>query len=271
MRFLWLFILLITGLAHGETIPSIEKPGKVVSPWFLVSWDGTGAETAKAACALIPGNWVQDSDILNHGQCLNGYNNRIWMQEGVKCEDGSVAVPLLSSYCAPSYSCPDTSWTLSPDKRSCSRTCPVAPLTPITDPIAQQFERGENPVIEDKLTDSMKTALACLRREVTAAKGTLTVTSAWRPQLYQDHLREIFTKNIALQKIANPACADIKKAIKQEFRRHGLQGRVAINSPHTAGKAFDATWSVKDIDGLANKCGLYRPFPVDDRVHFIAK
>lgn len=273
MRFLWLCILLIAGLAQGETIPSIEKPGRAISDWYIIN--GTsfpGADNQPEACAQYRDNSGYGATWdASQGRCINAFMNTIWLQPAVKCQNGTIAVPIVSIFCPADYTCPDTSWTLSPDKRSCSRTCPVAPLTPITDPIAQQFERGENPVIEDKLTDSMKTALACLRTEVTAAKGTLTVTSAWRPQLYQDHLREVFTKNIALQKIANPACAEIKKAIKQEFRQHGLQGRVAINSPHTAGKAFDATWSVKDIDGLANKCGLYRPFPIDDRVHFIAK
>src|SRR5574343_1562079 len=121
MRFFWLCILLIAGLVQGETLPSIQKPGRAISNWFLISWDGTGAETAQAACALAQGNWVQYSEVLNHGDCLNGYNNRIWMQGGMKCEDDSFAMPTW--ICSPSYTCPDTSWTLSPDKRSCSRTC----------------------------------------------------------------------------------------------------------------------------------------------------
>lgn len=270
MRFLWLCILLITGLAQGETIPSIEKPGRAISNWFLISWDGTGAETAQAACALAQGNWVQYSEVLNHGDCLNGYNNRIWMQGGMKCEDGLFAMPTW--ICSPSYTCPDPSWTLSPDKRSCSRTCPVAPLTPITAPIALQFERKENPVIEDKLTDSMKTKLACLRKEVAAAKGILTVNSAWRPPAYQDHFYEIKTKYNLLDTKEIPGCSAIKMAIAAEYQNHGLTGLVGKTSKHSIGEAFDANWSSGiEIDLLAGKCNLYRPWKKKDRMHFIAK
>lgn len=274
MRFLWLFILLIAGLAQGETIPSIEKPGRAISDWYIIN--GTsfpGADNQPEACAQYRDNSGYGATWdASQGRCINAFMNTIWLQPAVKCQNGTIAVPIVSIFCPADYTCPDTSWTLSPDKRSCSRTCPVAPLTPITDPIAQQFERGENPVIEEKLTDSMKTKLACLRKEVAAAKGILTVNSAWRPPAYQDHFYEIKTKFKALRKNTNPGCSAIKKAVLVEYTHHGLNGLVGKTSKHSIGEAFDANWSSAiAIDQLAGKCNLFRPWPTADRMHFIAK
>lgn len=245
MQFLWLFILLIAGLAQGETISSTEVPGKAVSDWFVIN--GTsfpGANNEPEACA----QYRDASDYgavwdAKQGRCINAYMNTIWLQAAVKCQNGSIAVPLAGFFCPADYTCPDNSWTLSPDKRSCSRTCPVAPLTPITDPIALQFERKENPVIEDKLTASMKTKLACLRKEVAAAKGILTVNSAWRPPAYQDHFYEIKTKYDLLGTKETPGCRLIKIGIAAKYKNHGPTGLIGKNSKHNIEEAFDANWS----------------------------
>ncbi|GAA0740365.1 hypothetical protein GCM10009107_01950 [Ideonella azotifigens] len=69
----------------------------------------------------------------------------------------------------------------------CKAKCEVDPLKPISDADAIAFENGAT-VQEDNLTDATKAALACLRAAASAAGGQLVVTSAYRPQAYQDHL-----------------------------------------------------------------------------------
>lgn len=76
MRFLWLFILLIAGLAQGETISSTEVPGKAVSDWFVIN--GTsfpGANNEPEACA----QYRDASDYgavwdAKQGRCINAYS-----------------------------------------------------------------------------------------------------------------------------------------------------------------------------------------------------
>ena len=150
--------------------------------------------------------------------------------------------------------------------------CPVEPLNPITDPDAIAIENG-NPVNIRGLTDETTTKLRCLRQAVRDAGGTFTVTSAYRPQAYQDHFYEIFTKKRQLEKLIKkfPQCQAIKNQVDAENQKHGLQDKVGKTSNHTPGKAFDARWrgiTTAAVDSAAEACGLSRPFKKDDPVHF---
>ncbi len=50
---------------------------------------------------------------------------------------------------------------------------------------------------------------------------------------------------------------------------HGLNFIVGKKSNHSSGTAFDAGWGdISNIDQLAQSCGLVRPWPTTDRVHF---
>ena len=156
--------------------------------------------------------------------------------------------------------------------RYCGNVCPIDPLKPITDPEAIRMENGEN-VILDKLSAETQTALNCLKDEVAKAKGSVSVTSAYRPQAYQDHLYEIFQKRLKLRKMIDdfPQCKNTLKNIEVENSKHKLKNKVGETSNHSAGKAFDANWnniSDEDIDSTAKKCSLARPFLVTDPVHF---
>ena len=152
------------------------------------------------------------------------------------------------------------------------RTCPVPPLTPITDPAAQNFENG-NTVDETGLNAAMTAALACLRAAAGAAGGAITVNSAFRPPAYQAHLREVWDRWNDLRNRREQECQDLRTQVQQEFQRHGLllSQRPAAASAHTRGEAFDANWNLPagtNIDTLAAGCGLQRPF-ANDPVHFI--
>jgi D-alanyl-D-alanine carboxypeptidase len=152
--------------------------------------------------------------------------------------------------------------------------CPVAPLTKLTDPDAIALENGGPPRV-DKLTAAFKQNLSCMQAKAAAAGGTLTVTSAWRPQQYQDHFREIFDKWQQFQSSPGlknrPECKPTYDQIVAEKQKHGLQAMVGKTSRHVAGTAFDAIWSnIPDstVDQVASQCGISRPWPKKDRPHF---
>ncbi len=152
------------------------------------------------------------------------------------------------------------------------RTCQVPPLTAITDPTALNFEAG-NTLDTADLLPAMQTALNCLQSAAGAARGTLTVNSAYRPPAYQTHLREVWDRWNDLRNRRDPECANLRTEVQQEFQRHGLllTQRPAAASAHTRGEAFDANWNLPagvSIDTLAANCGLQRPFATDP-VHFI--
>lgn len=155
------------------------------------------------------------------------------------------------------------------------KKCSVAPLTEITDADAIAFEKG-NQIDTDRLTEKMKTALACFRGKVKDAGGTFTLTSAYRPPAYQAHLKEIWNKWMALKNNSQEACKTIKQKVKAEFSKHGLlpsQEPAAI-SKHTQGLAIDAKVTLpKKVyrDVLADQCGLVRNVPKKDPVHYILK
>ncbi len=153
------------------------------------------------------------------------------------------------------------------------RTCQVAPLAQLTDPLAIAFENGDTVDTAD-LTADMQTALDCVQQAVANAGGTVTVNSAYRPSQYQAHLREVWDKWRLLRDRREPECADLRTQVQQEFQRHGLlltQRPASPNGPHTQGLAVDMRSSLplQTFLNLASGCQLYRPLPQTDPVHFI--
>lgn len=153
------------------------------------------------------------------------------------------------------------------------RTCPVAPLAQMTDPLSLTFEGGDTVDTAD-LTANMQTALDCLQQAVANAHGTLTVNSAYRPSEYQAHLREVWDKWRLLRDLRTQECVELRNQVQQEFQQHGLlltQRPASPNGPHTQGLAVDMRSSLPlaTFLNLANGCQLYRPLPQADPVHFI--
>jgi hypothetical protein len=153
------------------------------------------------------------------------------------------------------------------------RSCVVPPLTEITDTDALHFENVD-PIDEARLTSAMKTALSCLRQQVAGVSGTLTVTSAYRPPPYQQHLREVWDRWNDLRNLRDPDCEGLRAQVQQEFLRHKLklaQRPASASGQHTQGQAFDAGWTLPSgttIDVLAAHCNLRRPI-VKDPPHFV--
>lgn len=152
------------------------------------------------------------------------------------------------------------------------RTCSVPPLTPLTDPDAIRFEQGDNVNI-DRLQPNMRTALDCVQSAVTDAGGQLNVHSAYRPAAYQEHLREVWDKWQLLKDKREPECADLREEVRQEFIKHELlltQQPAGARGNHITGRAVDmtSTLGMNTLVPIAEQCGLYRPIPGRDPVHF---
>ena len=120
------------------------------------------------------------------------------------------------------------------------------------------------------LTQNTQNSLNCLNDAVSQADGTLTVTSAFRPQSYQNHLREVWNKYQKIKNWNSAKCQTVKTNILAEERLHDIQYQPAVVSNHSRGTVFDASWSLPrgiNIDTLARNCNLSRCVP-GDYVHF---
>ncbi|MEC0208056.1 D-alanyl-D-alanine carboxypeptidase family protein [Paenibacillus ehimensis] len=140
-------------------------------------------------------------------------------------------------------------------------------LSKMTDPLALRMEAGEKVIwknVDPKLISAKDKYIRLIRD-----KGwRINIDSAYRPYEYQRHLYEI---------VQNPTIC------KDEKLKHGLGTEVAKpskDSPHTAGKAFDATvydkngqplnghkFVKKELIEVAKQAGLSFPMIQKDGVH----
>jgi hypothetical protein len=171
----------------------------------------------------------------------------------------------------------------------------VAPISPITDADALTMEGGTR-VIWNNTAAGLQAAANNLVTRITGAGGTANITSAYRPQAYQNHLREVWDKARALRD--NPGgteCDAVRAAVNAEMANHALNvdRPVAQVSNHAAGNAVDISWTLpaarthalcglpvppgasppppteeQCIDSLAAQAGLSHPLHAGDRPHF---
>jgi hypothetical protein len=172
--------------------------------------------------------------------------------------------------------------------------CPVAPIAAITDPDALAMEAGTR-VIWNHTAANLQTCANTLVGLIHGAGGTATITSAYRPQAYQDHLREVWDKARALQSHPETACNTVRAAVNAEMANHSLSVTrpVAQISNHRAGNAVDISWTLpatltqatcqlpvpdggsptppteeECIDSLAGRAGMTHPLHTGDVPHF---
>lgn len=160
--------------------------------------------------------------------------------------------------------------------------CFVEPLHEVEDTQALSLESKVGPlgaVDLDGLTPSTALALARFQRMVTAAGGSVAVTSAYRPATYQEHLREVWEKwMVDLRFNSDLSCQDLRAEVGEEFHRHSLleSQRPVVSSDHTRGLSFDAAVRLPrlkrgrgvSLDALARRAGVLRPDIARDPVHF---
>jgi hypothetical protein len=153
-------------------------------------------------------------------------------------------------------------------------TAACTPLTPLTDPLAISMEAKRGDVtIWEKTAPGLE---QCAKKFLSLVKGG-KVTSAYRPQPYQDHLKEIHTKwcKSGLQSITDPSCSEVKSKVKSELSIHGLScdKLVGTVSNHTAGRAIDVggiAHGTKDVlAAAASSCLQW--FGSADVVHYELK
>ena len=106
--------------------------------------------------------------------------------------------------------------------------------------------------IVDGLTPGTSRALNRFEELVTKAGGEMYLTSAFRPEAYQQHLRDVWYKWMdELRDNEDPACATLKAQVGDEFTRHQLlptQHPVPV-SDHTLGIGFDAAVQFPALTG----------------------
>jgi hypothetical protein len=156
--------------------------------------------------------------------------------------------------------------------------CSVEPLPAIEDEEVLAFESGAGAVDIAGLQPAASLALKRFEGLIASSGGTITVTSAYRPPAYQEHLQQVWDKwMVEMRDNVEPGCAALKTDSAREFLHHGLleSQRPATYSEHTTGLAFDAAVLLPlrgrkrlRIDKLARRAGLDRPVAASDPVHF---
>lgn len=180
------------------------------------------------------------------------------------------------------------------------KECSVAPLNEITDPAAKRIEAHKGNYFDsENLTQAAKNALECLKKLVnpdlysaTTQSGLNAIErgnqissallegkykgrywreeSAYRPQAYQDHFRNILDTWKKLQHTGKE-CASLKAAVKAEKDMHGLNGIAGRVSRHSSGQGFDLVImgvGETQITAYAKQCGLKRIFEKGEESHF---
>ena len=146
---------------------------------------------------------------------------------------------------------------------SAPAVCPVTAITAYGPP-------DRPPAGNEGMTAATITAMGCLETAVTNAGGTMSITTRFRSQPYQDHLVEVWDKTQAPAR-TEPECAAVMENYAMERTRHYPMGEPARTvSNHTRGTAFDATVTLPEtanLDTLQTGCGLTRPV-ADEPWHF---
>ena len=199
--------------------------------------------------------------------------------------NGTISSIFSSNYSFPEYYClaVDASKTvisLDPSKpfdRQCPEplprvpVCPVADLQPITDPEAELYEDGpyrSKPDL-DHITSATASGAACIRQLVgQTSTGSAHISSGYRPQTYQDHIREVWDKWQILENNETPECSSVKESVAKEWDRHRLTYQPGIESNHKNGTAVDIVGVPPlSADFFAGLCNMFRPY-AKDKVHY---
>jgi hypothetical protein len=166
----------------------------------------------------------------------------------------------------------DKDYEPDPTKTSCVSTCSVPRLTPL-DPAYQPYEDGLADMENE--TQATRDGAACIVRTARARHLSPQLISGYRPQAYQTHIREVYDKWQLLVNNNDPVCAETKRQVGIEFKRHSKFAHQPGNtSRHSSGLAVDIHLSdYTDADTIATGCAvtgggsMSRPV-ANDRSHF---
>lgn len=206
--------------------------------WSQVSCQKQTKPTYVATSLAGVGSWTTSStgitsspcDVVGYSAGAPTYNCSAQMTQ---CTANGAGIPVVSGT--------GDSVTCNPDPNvNPGSTGACTPLTSISDSLAQQMENGETLIWQN--TDP--------RLQVCAGKKGGSISSAYRPQAYQNHLKELHTKwcEQGLQSNTDSSCAAVKSQVSAEMSKHGLNCSrpVANVSNHTGGIAVDISGASHD-------------------------
>jgi len=142
----------------------------------------------------------------------------------------------------------------------------VNKLNPLN-PAVQPYEDGLIDMANE--TQATREGAACIVREARARHLSPQITSGYRPPAYQTHIREVYDKWQLLQNNNDAACADTKREVKVEFKKHSKFAHQPGNtSHHSSGRAVDISLTnYTNADTIAAGCNMSKPV-ANDISHF---
>lgn len=266
----------------------------IVDPTYPVSgWCGDytiGNEIAYGSARTV----VVFTPALKTGHICGGQDGQIWRLEGF----GMQTITEQPGYFCPAGYLPE--WT--PIESWCSNakivhvyrdeatTCPVDPLIPLDDLIAEyhqndphmaqltrDLEAGVNVPLRDMLVPAAQEAEACVSSKFAISGFDYQLESTGRPKAYQAHFYDLFQRwlehgNVTEDSPEWEACAELREQVELEVgKRVGTEGKIwnaiggrfhqiidaasAETSKHPDGKAFD----VSGVDAVMDYLGKDGP------------
>ncbi len=198
------------------------------------------------------------------------------------------------------FSCPSKPECVDKSGNIIKDLTPISELevnyTPPVPNMAQQFEAANGKIVDRAhMNQTLNNSVDNFENLILNLPGiqTFQVTSGFRPTAYQAHFYEIKQRNTSLLNadFNNSKCKELKKKVDEEIAKHGIRDGVCKEntSLHEVGKAVDIvicevingvtscinssnknkkSISGEDIDTLAEKAGLHRPYGTRDAVHY---
>jgi hypothetical protein len=145
--------------------------------------------------------------------------------------------------------------------------CPVGKLKPM-DPAMQPYEDGIIDMTSE--TQATRDGATCIVREARTRHLSPRIASGYRPPAYQTHIREVYDKWQLLENNNDSVCADTKRQVEIEYKRHSKFSHQPGNtSRHSSGRAVDIHLSAyTDADIIAAGCNSMSRPVANDRSHF---
>jgi len=116
------FVLLLHSFnLSGETLPStVIKNCKIDNAYTINSLRDIMEKTWQNVCRVLG---LSPTDIPGGEFCVNDHGNPVYIQGGDLCADSSFKIPINFGWCDEGLaSCPNPSWSLSQDKKTCFRS-----------------------------------------------------------------------------------------------------------------------------------------------------
>jgi len=170
-----IFILLAASMyISAEIIPSnLVRNCKVDNRYTVNGKRNIMEKTWQDVCKALD---LRPTDISGGEFCVNPYGNPVYVQSGDLCADGSFKIPMNFGWCeAAVSSCPNLSWILSEDTKTCSRSdfsCWIKVDSVPEEKLLAAIAYGESSTM-DNYEEMAAIAYAVIRRRDAAGKSSV--------------------------------------------------------------------------------------------------